>query len=89
MHLTASSIAAEKAPRWVWHAARLLYAAWQGQAAQFGTDYCRCHVTLFDATRYKRIQHMGQCLPTLSHLGVRGVEPDALSVLLDRLGVRP
>jgi hypothetical protein len=32
MHLSASTIAAEKAPRWVWHAARLLYAAWQGRA---------------------------------------------------------
>ena len=31
MHLSASSIAASKAPRWVWHAARLLYAAWQGR----------------------------------------------------------
>jgi len=32
MHIPASSIAAAKAPRWVWHAARLLYAAWQGRA---------------------------------------------------------
>ena len=32
MHLSASSIAAVKAPRWVWHAARLLYAARQGHA---------------------------------------------------------
>jgi len=28
MHLSASSIAAAKAPSWVWHAARLLYAVW-------------------------------------------------------------
>ena len=32
MHFSASSIAAEKAPRWVWQAARLLYAAVQGRA---------------------------------------------------------
>ena len=36
MHLSASSIAAAKAPSWVWHAARLLYAAWQGRAEARG-----------------------------------------------------
>ena len=72
MHVSASSIAAEKASSSVWHAARLLYAALQGRATVQ-------HIIVREGKIVKmsscgndgvRLHHLGKACPTLASLGL-------------------